>query len=294
MKIKSTQNIQNNKNTKNINMSSSKNTQLVKKEILGVKVTSAKKEDVLKYIIDFVENLSKNSYIVTPNPEMIVYAASHPSFASILNGAEVALCDGVGLLWGAQALGIPLIERFTGVELVEKLCAEASNRPITIGFFGAKPGVAELTAECLIRRYPKLKVVYTSDTWNERISDRKEVVSGAYMVANEKKKDKNLTTNYQFPTTYAIDILFVALGFPKQEEWMASHINKVPVRVMVGVGGAFDYISGRIPRAPGFIQTVGLEWLYRLVRQPWRWKRQLALPQFLWMVVTEKLRRAVS
>ncbi|HSW97175.1 MAG TPA: WecB/TagA/CpsF family glycosyltransferase, partial [Candidatus Saccharimonadales bacterium] len=96
------------------------------------------------------------------------------------------------------------------------------------------------------------------------------------------------------PQSISCDILFVAFGFPKQEEWMFTNLSKVNVTVMMGVGGAFDYISGRVPRAPLWVQKLGFEWLFRLVRQPWRWKRQLALLEFIWLVMKEKMKKKNS
>jgi N-acetylglucosaminyldiphosphoundecaprenol N-acetyl-beta-D-mannosaminyltransferase len=141
---------------------------------------------------------------------------------------------------------------------MQKLCQQVAEKPITVGFLGGRGGVAKKTAECLLGKYPKLQVKFIGEEW---------------------KQDQ------------PIDILFVAFGFPKQEEWMSHHINKIPVRVMMGVGGSFDYISGKIPRAPGFLRVVGLEWFYRLAKQPWRWKRQLALVEFLGLVLKEKLKK---
>lgn len=292
MKHKNTQILQNSERNSFKNTASSGKNELVKRKIFGIGVTDAKKEEILEYIVNSVKKSQKNYYITTPNPEMVVFAQAHPDFGAILNGAELALCDGVGLLWGARVLGAPLNERFTGVELVEKLCEKVNGQPVTIGFFGGKPGVAEKAAECLLAQYPKLKVVYADSTWWEGLSGHKEVVGSMYQVASNlgSGKGKKPTTSYQLQTTKPIGILFVALGFPKQERWMAEHIGKVPVKVMVGVGGAFDYLSGKIPRAPKWVQNIGMEWAFRLALQPWRLKRQLALPKFVWMVVREKFR----
>ncbi len=287
MKIKNTQNLQNNQKENQLIKVYSKKSFLVKKKILSIDVTSTRKEEILEYIISSIKNSSENYYITTPNPEMVVYASHHPEVQSILNGSRIALCDGIGLYLGAQILGKPLNERFTGVEMVERLCEKANEQLVTIGFFGGRPGVAEKTSECLRKRYPNLKVVFASDTWNDTISSHKADVS------KESHEDRKIEKGKMSPTqnklyTPVIDILFVALGFPKQEEWMASHVHNIPVRVTVGVGGAFDYLSGRVPRAPKWIQNIGFEWLFRLMVQPWRLKRQLALPEFAWMVAKEK------
>lgn len=233
-------------------------TPLVKSFLIGVGITNETKETILEYIINFIENTSKNCYIVTPNPEMIVLSGANPRFKDILNEANIALCDGVGVYIACKILKIPISSRFTGVELVEDLCKKANDLPITVGFLGGREGVAERTVSCLQKKYPSLRVSYIGEEWKVN-------------------KDKGL-----------IDILFVAFGFPKQEFWMSEQINLLPVRVMVGVGGAFDYISGRIPRAPFFIRMIGFEWLFRLIIQPWRIKRQVALFKFIFLIFKEK------
>lgn len=267
-----------------------KNIHLVKKKILAVWITNAKRDKILEYIFTSLTNSTKNYYIVTPNPEMLVYAASHPSFSSILNNAELALCDGVGVYWGAQVLKNPLTERFTGVELVEKVCEKASKQLIRIGFLGGRPGVAEKAVECLTQKYPGLTVTYVSDGREEGYPEQKEDKGEGGQVSSRVDGHTHplKTTRHSISDIPPLDILFVAFGFPKQEEWMAQHLNKIPVRVMVGVGGAFDFLSGRVWRAPKWVQNVGLEWLFRLVIQPWRLKRQLALPKFAWMVLRER------
>lgn len=232
---------------------------LKKTFLLGVGITNAKKEEILEYVVKKLEKKDKNFYIVTPNPEFLVLANKKKSFKDILNRAEIASNDGVGLKIAALMSGKHLSDRFTGVDLVEMLCSRVSDRPITVGFLGGRPEVAELAAKCLVAKYPGLKVVYAASEWNP-----------------EKKNNP-------------IDILFVAFGFPKQEEWMAEHQRSNIYRMAVGVGGAFDYISGKVPRAPKFVRQIGFEWLFRLIVQPWRIRRQLALAEFVFLVLKEKL-----
>lgn len=239
---------------------------IVKKEILGVGITDASEDDILKYILTSLEKKSKPYFIVTPNPEIFVYANKHKDFATLLNSADVALNDGVGGTWASRFLGTPLQHRMTGTDLLQAICEEVSDRPITVGFLGARPGVAEKAAECLSSRYPGLKVVFAGSEWT----------------------DKNLhSTIHSLPSK--VDILFVAFGFPKQEEWMKQHVDTGIFRVAMGVGGAFDYIAGVVPRAPVWLRSVGFEWLFRLIHQPWRMRRQLALIEFVWLVLREKL-----
>ena len=235
---------------------------LSKQQILGVNITNASRRQVLEYIDELVKGVNETQYIVTPNPEMIVLAQTDHRFKSVLNNAGLAVCDGMGLLWAGRVLGKPIRERISGTDLVKDVCEKYAKGNASIGFLGAKPGIAELASERLRVRYPKLKIVYV-DSGNPDDQSAVDI--------------KNLKEQ--------IDILFVAFGFPKQEVWMCEHQQDFPVRVMLGVGGAFDYISGKVLRAPLFIRSLGLEWLFRLFRQPWRVRRQLALPVFVWLVI---------
>lgn len=253
---------------------------LVKKNILGVDITDASEEDVLEYVFDFLEKRDEKLYIVTPNPEIIMYSLKHPAFRDVLNRAGISLCDGVGLYKAAQFLGKPLRERITGTDFTEELCKASVKNAVTVGFLGGRQGVAERTAECLVEKYPGLKVTYVGEEWPGSGGSTWEVGG---------KNGKPRATRHAPPP---IDILFVAYGFPKQEEWMAENLGKVPVRVMMGVGGAFDYHSGAVARAPHPIRAAGLEWLYRLLRQPWRLRRQLALPEFALLILKEHFRKS--
>lgn len=241
-----------------------------KKNILGVGITNATKKEILEYVIKSLENFKKKLFLVTPNPEFLVLANKNLEFKNILNRAELASADGVGVLLASKILGKQLKERFAGVDLVESLCKEIVRKPITVGFLGGRSGVAEKTVECLQKKYPGLKVVFASEEWSNDNSGRLSHVAEAPSINN-------------------IDILFVAFGAPKQEFWINDNLGKIPVKIAIGVGGAFDYISGRVKRAPVWVQKIGLEWLYRLISEPWRIKRQLSLLKFIWLVFREKL-----
>lgn len=277
---------------KKINKTYSNLQDLPKKMILGIGVTDETKENILEYILKSLQNLTKPYYIVTPNPEIIVAANKNNDLKNVLNNANLALNDGVGVGLAAQIMGISLKERFTGVELVEKVCEKSNDWPITVGFLGAGPNVAEKTAECLKSRYPKLRVGFIGTEWHKEnvVLGKKYVVTSNLYKAKDKKK-KILHTSYDILDTDVIDILFVAFGAPKQEFWMAEHVGRIPVKVMVGVGGAFDQIAGVVPRASKLVRRLGFEWLFRLIIQPWRWKRQLALIEFLGMVLQERFRK---
>ena len=226
--------------------------------LLGVGINNINIDDTLEFIIKGLGKNEKKYYVVTPNPEILVIANANDNYKKVLNNAKLALPDGVGVMLASKFLSKPLGQRVTGVDLVENLCREVSKQPITVGFLGAGPHVAELASECLREKYPDLKINFTEQEWNF-------------------EKD--------YPKT---DILFVAFGSPKQEIWIAENLNKLPVKVAIGVGGAFDFISGKTKRAPVIFRKLGLEWLFRLFMQPWRIKRQLRLIKFIFLVFKEK------
>ncbi len=232
-----------------------------KQYLLGVGITNAPTSAILEQVIHLLHEGKKQFFIVTPNPEILVYAQSNLDYKDKLNSADISLADGVGLLIASRLLGGTITQRTTGVDFIEKLCKVSREKPLSMGFLGGRGGVAEKAAECLKLKYPWIDVVFTGESWPTQ------------GVKNSKK----------------IDILFVAYGFPKQENWISDNLEKLPVKAAMGVGGAFDYISGAVPRAPKAMRALGLEWLFRLTVQPWRWKRQLALPQFLLLVLQERL-----
>ncbi len=231
--------------------------------LLGVGFNNIKLMNVLELIIKGLRKNEEKYYIVTPNPEILTIADGDPDYKEVINGAKIALPDGVGVLLASKLLSKPLGGRIHGVDLMEMLCKEVSKQPITVGFLGGGPHVAEKAAECLREKYPSLKINFTLQEWDF---------------------DK------QYPQT---DILFVAFGSPKQEFFIAKNLDKLPVKVAIGVGGSFDFISGEVKRAPVFMRRLGLEWLFRLLIQPWRIKRQLRLVKFVYLVIREKLAKMV-
>ena len=273
-----------------------------KKNILGVGITNAAKEEILEYIIKSLKNSNKKYFIVTPNTEFLVHASKNPKFKNILNNAELALTDGIGVILAGKILHKPLKERITGVDLLESLCKAVAEKPITVGFLGGRRDVAEKTAECLVEKYHGLKVAFAGSEWPRAISQNESKFDdGRWKMedSNLKMEDrrsinpltstsKNLPSTFHHPPSKSIDILFVAFGTPKQEIWISENLDKIPVKIAIGVGGAFDYISGRVGRASKWIRDLGFEWMYRLVREPWRIKRQLALLEFIYLVLREK------
>lgn len=246
--------------------------------LLGVKITADSEEKVLEYVFERLKKGSKKFFITTPNPEILVYSNFHLDYRDKLNESEVALPDGIGLIFAAKLLGKPLKNRISGTDFVKKLCEKSEKNPVSIGFLGGKAGIAEKAALCLQKEYPWLDIRFVGEEWND-------LAYSKWHIANGKEKKPYAMGNKPYAK---IDILFVAFGHPKQEEWIYENLEKLPVKAAMGVGGAFDYISGDVTRAPLFVRKLGFEWLFRLVLQPWRWKRQLALIKFIWLVIKEK------
>jgi N-acetylglucosaminyldiphosphoundecaprenol N-acetyl-beta-D-mannosaminyltransferase len=247
-------------------------------KILGISVTIASKREILDFIITGLKSKEKKFYIVTPNPEMLVYASTSSSFRDTLNHAHLSLPDGIGILAAGNILKKDIKERITGVDLMTDIVAMCAKEALSIGLLGGGRGVAEKTAECLLKKHPHLRVTFVGEEWDQsKVKSTRSVSLGQ----EEQKEKKSLETK-------DIDILFVAFGFPKQEEWIAKNLESLPVTCAMGVGGAFDFISGKVRRAPKFVRNIGMEWLFRLMLQPWRIRRQMALPKFVYLVLKEK------
>jgi len=253
-------------------------------KILGVPITVDKSDVILEYIHQTIKNSSQKIFITTPNPEILVYAHQHPNYKAILSEADIALPDGIGLKLATNELK----KRITGTDFMLDLCKDSVKSNVSIGLLGGRHGVASMTAECLRDLYPGINISLIAEQppedWFALKSKR-----GKVRDATRNNTENKHSPAFKIPFSHPVpDILFVAFGFPKQEEWIVKNLDELPVRVAMGVGGAFDYISGNVPRAPKFIRNIGFEWLYRLIREPWRWKRQLALPEFIILILKEK------
>lgn len=212
----------------------------------------------------------RGRYIVTPNPEFIVLAQQNKKFLEILNRSSLSVADGVGLVWASRLLGATLPERVAGIDLAEHLVALAAKGGRSVYLLGGRKNSAEKAAQKLTERYPGLKVVGTFEGESDESHDQETLTQIG------KRR---------------VDLLLVAFGHPKQEYWLDRNLSQLDIGLAMGIGGAFDYWSGHVARAPEWIRNLGLEWLYRLIRQPWRLKRQLSLPKFAALVFKEALLR---
>lgn len=236
-------------------------------DILGVRVQPVTYADTLRIVARWIADGGPHQ-LVTANPEFVMAAQHNEAFRSVLDTADLCVPDGVGLLWAARILGQVLPERVTGSDLVPLLASVAARQDWRIFLLGAAPRVAQRTASLLVENNPGLNIV------------------GAYSGSPAPEESAAIVAWVRMVRP---DILFVAFGAPRQDLWIHRYRDQLSVPVMMGVGGAFDHIAGVQRRAPAWIQRIHLEWLFRLFTQPWRWRRQLALPRFVLAVLWRRL-----
>jgi N-acetylglucosaminyldiphosphoundecaprenol N-acetyl-beta-D-mannosaminyltransferase len=237
--------------------------------ILGVAVDDLTEDEALARVGDFIAAGGPH-HIVTINPEFVMEARRNAAFRATLADADLATPDGFGLLLVARWRGTPLRGRVTGVELTNRIAAEGARRGWSLFLLGAAPGVAERTAAVLQARHPGLRI------------------AGCYAGSPHPADEPGIRA---LILQAQPDVLLVAYGHPAQDLWIARNQPHIRVPVAIGVGGVFDYLAGVTPRAPGWMRRLGLEWLYRLARQPRRWRRILtAVPLFLWAALRERRR----
>ncbi|OGH95949.1 MAG: hypothetical protein A2X42_08985 [Candidatus Margulisbacteria bacterium GWF2_38_17] len=227
--------------------------------ILGVNVTDVTYQQLYENVKDHIDNGSGLKLVFTPNPEIIYMAQFDPDIKTMLNSSDINLPDGIGVLIASKMLGHPIKERITGIDTMLYLCEKKAG---SVFLFGSKPGIAELAAIELEKRYPGLKVVGFHDGYFQDDSKMVELInrSGA-------------------------DIVFVGLGAPKQENWLVKNKDKLQPKVAMVIGGSMDVISGTKKRAPQIFQKLNVEWVFRFFQEPSRFMRIIVLPKFLLRVI---------
>jgi N-acetylglucosaminyldiphosphoundecaprenol N-acetyl-beta-D-mannosaminyltransferase len=237
-------------------------------EIFGVPVDCV----TLTGALDFVDNLiaaDRQGAILAVNPEKVMRAQTDPELRARLHSTALLIPDGIGVVTAARVLGLARIrDRLPGADLMVALCEHSAARGYRIFMFGARSEVNQRAREVLRQTYPALKIV-----------------GGRHGYIGE----KDMPDLIDEINEARADILFVALGSPRQEQWICRWLPSLRVKVCQGVGGTFDVIAGAVPRAPLFIRSANLEWAYRLLRQPSRLVRQTALPRFAWRVLATRL-----
>jgi len=243
----------------------------------GIKIDNITMEEAINKIEGMIQT-GKPSYIVTPNAAHIVTLQKDEEFRKIYGRASLVLADGMSLIWASRLLAVPLKEKISGSDLFPKLCEVAAERGFKVFLLGGRPNAALKSAETLKKSYPGLPIVgiYSPPFGFEK--DKTENDKILKMIRNSKP-----------------DILFVSLGSPKQEKWIYAYYQELNIPVSIGVGAAFEFISGIVRRAPKWMQESGLEWFFRLIQEPkLLWKRYLiGNPIFILLVVRELLKKAI-
>ena len=235
-----------------------------KENILGIDVSITSYEELKNNIEKDIKN-NKKSFIVAINPEKILKARQDENLKNLLNNATYQIPDGIGVVYASKIKKGKITSRITGIDCMDMLCNLANEKQYKIFMYGAKKETILKAKENLIKKYPNIKIVGTVDGY-------------------EKDNEKIIKTINKSNA----DIIFVALGSPKQENWITSNMDKLCVKIYQGVGGSFDVLSGNIKRAPKVMQKLGLEWLYRLIKEPKRIFRQLKLIKFLFLIIFNK------
>ena len=236
-------------------------------QVLGVSVDNVTMEQAVRACEEAIKDKTKPHMVATANAEMIMSAQQDGELFNILASADLVVPDGAGVVWAARYQRTPLPERVAGYDLVQNLLKVAGEKGYSIFMLGGAPGIAEQAKNKALTLYPGLVVSGVQDGYFSP-SQETEVIQAIKSVNP--------------------DILLVALGVPRQEKWIAKNMAEMKIALSIGVGGTFDVMAGTVTRAPVWMQRSNLEWLYRLLCQPQRAIRMLALPRFVLHVVTGK------
>jgi len=237
-----------------------------KADILGCRVDLLTAEEAISGIKDIIDR-RKPAHIITLNAEIVYQAQASQDLRKIINSADMITPDGIGIVWAGRKLGFNIRERVTGIDLFYRLCREAPNQGWKIYLLGSAPGVAEAAGRQLAAAYPGLQICGTHHGYFG---------------------EEDMPAMVQEIRGLAPHILFVALGAPKQEMWIKKYKEKLEVPACIGVGGSLDVIAGCKKRAPSWMIKLNVEWLYRLLAEPSRIKRQLVLPKFVGLILKSK------
>lgn len=245
-------------------------------EILGINIDNLNKTEALKQIGNFLTD-GRQHWIATINPEIAVRAHKNKKYRDILNKADLRVADGVGIIWISRFLGEGLRERITGVDLTYDILFDVGFREpyIRAMIIGAENDSREKAAENLKKLFPYVDLRFSSLTIKFNRENNGEIDPACRQAGKNNKKNEEMSAELNGEIRkFAPDILFVAFGAPRQEQWICDNLPFLPsVKLAIGVGGAIDMISGKLPRAPKIIRKIGMEWLWRLWLEPRRFKR---------------------
>jgi N-acetylglucosaminyldiphosphoundecaprenol N-acetyl-beta-D-mannosaminyltransferase len=237
-----------------------------KVDILGIGVDNVSMQETIDMIELFIEE-RKPRIVVTADASGIVAAQTDKAWREIIENADLITPDSVGVLWASRRAGHPIAHRVSGVDIVEALAHKSMENGYRLYFLGAAPGVAQKAADELAKRYPGAIFAGVQDGFFS--PEEEPEIAAAVARAGP-------------------DVLFVAMGIPKQEQFICRNMQAMNVPVSIGVGGSFDVFSGNVKRAPRLVQKMNLEWLWRLIQNPKKWRKVMSLPTFWWMVIRSK------
>ena len=241
-------------------------------DILGVRIHRLTMPEAVAAVMQMLPS-GTHHQVVTLNATMLYRAARDENFRRVVNDASLVAPDGMGVMLVAKILGTELPEKVSGVDLAERVCAASADDGYRVFFLGAAPGVAPLAAEKLRAKYPGLHVVGTHHGYFD--AREEPGIIRAVQSANAQ-------------------LLLVALGSPRQDEWIAAHLRECGAAVAIGIGGSLDVYAGRVRLAPEWVRQAGLEWMYRLAREPRRWRATRTLPLVVVLAFRERLARMLK
>lgn len=236
-----------------------------KVDVLGIEFEHTTKTEIIHTLEKRIKD-NKKTFIVTANPEIVMYAQRDSQYKNIVQSADYIIPDGIGIIMGAKLLKNPLPERIPGFDLMKDLLTIANKEQLRVFFLGARENVLNKAIDNVKHDYPGI-----------------QIAGCHHGFFNE--EDPEVATMVQESNP---DIVFVALGFPRQERWISKNAHLFQQGIFMGVGGSFDVLSGTVKRAPTLWRKLNIEWLYRLIKQPQRWKRMTFLPIFMLKVITTR------
>jgi len=244
----------------------------VSDKILSIDIPNESKKTILEKMLKGQREKTQFTHVISINPEILVIIQKNQLFKDIVNKAQIKVIDGIGVVLAAKILNIKHGERYSGVDIVEDISKRVSVGRLRVVFIGGKDNLAEKLADCYNKKYAQ----------NSFFG-----IKGIENIKKVKKIEEDRI--FSIITELKPHFLFVAFGSPYQEIWLWKNKSKLKGIICMGVGGALDYLTGNIRRPNTIIRNLGLEWLYRLIIQPWRWKRQLRLIKFMYLVFKQKI-----
>lgn len=242
--------------------------------IFGVDIYNTTLRDTVELLKEYLKGDSLKK-IYTPNTEIVMIAKDDKALRELLNRGDWVIPDGIGLIYGSKIQGKPLKERVTGFDTSMKLLEIANENKYSLYLLGGKEGVASEAAKNVSEKYPGIRIA----------GHHHGYFKGSHTGVKDSEEELKIIDDINKNNP---DIIFVGLGFPKAETWIDSNSNRLNAKVIIGNGGVMDILAGNAKRAPEIYQKLGLEWLYRLIKDPSRIKRQLVLPKFMLTVIFNK------